>query len=36
MTGRYLSEGLEDILQAYEPVSRRFRDQGALELSENT
>ena len=35
MTGRYLSEGLEDILQAYEPVSRRFRNEGRLDLPEN-
>ncbi len=36
MTGRYLSEGLKDILEAYEPVSRRFRDEGRLELPETS
>jgi Na+-transporting NADH:ubiquinone oxidoreductase subunit C len=36
MTGRYLSEGLKAILEDYEPVSRRFREQGRLELLENT
>jgi Na+-transporting NADH:ubiquinone oxidoreductase subunit C len=36
LTGRYLSEGLEDILQAYEPVSRRFRDGDGLRLPEET
>ncbi len=34
LTGRYLSEGLKDILKAYEPVSRRFRDEGRIELPE--
>ncbi len=36
LTGRYLSEGLKDILKAYEPVSRRFRDEGRLELPETS
>jgi Na+-transporting NADH:ubiquinone oxidoreductase subunit C len=36
MTGRYLSEGLKDILQAYEPLSQRFRDEGNLKLPENS
>ena len=36
MTGRYLSEGLKDILETYEPVSRRFRDDGRLELPETS
>jgi Na+-transporting NADH:ubiquinone oxidoreductase subunit C len=34
LTGRYLSEGLEDILQTYEPVSIHFRNQGMLKLPE--
>ncbi|MDJ0720864.1 MAG: FMN-binding protein [Desulfobacterales bacterium] len=34
LTGRYLSEGLKDILKAYEPVSRRLRDEGHLEIPE--
>ncbi|MDJ0885242.1 MAG: FMN-binding protein [Desulfobacterales bacterium] len=36
LTGRYLSEGLKDIIKAYEPVSRRFRDEGRLELPETS
>ena len=35
-TGRYLSEGLKDILEIYEPVSRRFRAEGCLELPETS
>ena len=30
MTGKYLSEGLEDILETYEPVSVRFRTHDSL------
>jgi Na+-transporting NADH:ubiquinone oxidoreductase subunit C len=32
MTGKYLSEGLYDILQSYEPVSVKFRTQQTLQL----
>ncbi len=35
MTGKFLSEGLEDILQTYEPVSLHFRNQGLLKIPEN-
>lgn len=35
MTGKYLSEGLEDILETYEPVSIHFRNRGMLKLPEN-
>jgi Na+-transporting NADH:ubiquinone oxidoreductase subunit C len=35
MTGKYLSEGLEDILETYEPVSLHFRNRGMLKLPEN-
>lgn len=35
MTGKYLSEGLEDILTTYEPVSVHFRNRGMLKLPEN-
>jgi Na+-transporting NADH:ubiquinone oxidoreductase subunit C len=35
MTGKFLSEGLEDILQTYEPVSIHFRNQGMLKIPEN-
>ncbi len=34
MTGKYLSEGLQDILQTYEPVSLHFRNQGMLKIPE--
>ncbi|MBL0713963.1 MAG: FMN-binding protein [Desulfosarcina sp.] len=34
MTGRYLSAGLHDSLQTYEPVSVRFRNKGMLKLPE--
>ncbi len=36
LTGRYLSEGLRDILEAYEQVSRRFRDEGRLVFPETS
>ena len=36
LTGRYLSEGLRDIIEAYEPVSRRFRDEGRLVFPETS
>lgn len=36
MTGRYLSEGLKDILQTYEPVSAQFRADGMLKLPEKS
>lgn len=36
MTGRYLSEGLRDILKTYEPVSAKFRQDGLLKLPENS
>lgn len=35
MTGKYLSEGLEDILRTYEPISVHFRNRGMLKLPEN-
>ena len=35
LTGQYLSEGLQDILQTYEPVSVHFRNRGMLKLPEN-
>jgi Na+-transporting NADH:ubiquinone oxidoreductase subunit C len=35
MTGKYLTQGLKDILQTYEPVSLHFRTQGMLKLPEN-
>jgi Na+-transporting NADH:ubiquinone oxidoreductase subunit C len=35
MTGKFLTQGLEDILQTYEPVSIHFRNQGMLKLPEN-
>ena len=35
LTGKYLTEGLVDILATYEPVSIRFRNQGMLKLPEN-
>ena len=35
MTGKFLTQGLEDILQTYEPVSVHFRNQGMLKLPEN-
>jgi len=35
MTGKYLTEGLEDILKTYEPVSVHFRNRGMLKLPEN-
>lgn len=34
MTGKYLSEGLQDVLKNYEPVSIRFRNRGMLKLPE--
>jgi Na+-transporting NADH:ubiquinone oxidoreductase subunit C len=36
MTGRYLSEGLKDMLKTYEPVSQRFREDGTLDLPEKS
>lgn len=35
MTGKFLTEGLQDILQTYEPVSLHFRNQGMLKIPEN-
>ena len=35
MTGKFLTQGLQDILQTYEPVSLHFRNQGMLKLPEN-
>jgi Na+-transporting NADH:ubiquinone oxidoreductase subunit C len=35
MTGKFLTEGLQGILQTYEPVSVHFRTQGMLKLPEN-
>lgn len=34
MTGRFLSQGLHDVLQKYEPVSLHFRREGVLTLPE--
>ena len=34
MTGKFLTEGLQGILQTYEPVSVHFRTQGMLKLPE--
>lgn len=34
MTGKFLSQGLKDVLQAYEPVSIHFRNQGMLKIPE--
>jgi Na+-transporting NADH:ubiquinone oxidoreductase subunit C len=36
MTGRYLSEGLKDILKTYAPVSQRFREDGTFERPEKS
>jgi Na+-transporting NADH:ubiquinone oxidoreductase subunit C len=35
MTGKYLTQGLRDILKTYEPVSIHFRNRGMLKLPEN-
>lgn len=35
MTGKFLTEGLQGILQTYEPVSVHFRTQGMLKVPEN-
>jgi len=34
MTGKFLTQGLRDVLQAYEPVSIHFRNQGMLKIPE--
>ncbi len=36
LTGRYLSEGLNEILLTYEPVSRQFRNHGMLKAGETS
>ncbi len=36
LTGRYLSEGLKEILLTYEPVSRQFRNHGMLKTAETS
>lgn len=36
LTGQYLSEGLETILQTYEPVSLHFRTRGMLRIPEDS
>jgi len=35
MTGKFLTQGLKDVLQSYEPVSIHFRNQGMLKIPEN-
>jgi len=34
MTGKFLTQGLKDVLQSYEPVSIHFRNQGMLKIPE--
>jgi Na+-transporting NADH:ubiquinone oxidoreductase subunit C len=34
MTGKFLTQGLKDVLQTYEPVSIHFRNQGMLKIPE--
>ena len=36
LTGRYLSEGLQEILLTYEPVSKQFRNHGMLKAGETS